>query len=540
MTNTVRRSQISESLLTVEGMPFLVVGAEIHNSSSSSIPAIHASFSRVADLGANTVLAPVSWALSEPVEGDFDFGLVDEMIATAERKGIRLILLWFGSWKNATSSYTPDWVKRDTDRFPRAHVTDRGAIEHLSPFAKSSRTADATAFSSLLAHVNRIDNSGTVIMVQVENEVGLLGDSRDRSALAQASWNAPVPTQVIDIIAAAPNTPVHQCWSAAGQRYSGSWHEVLGDTADAHEAFMAWAYASYVEEVAAAGRRMNSVPLLVNAWLDSPVELDIPDADVTLAGGVAPGVYPSGGPVSRVHDLWRALTPSIDIIAPDIYFGDFAAICRAFEAISGGRLLIPEMRVSASGVAQMFHAIGEFNAIGVSPFGVDSLVSGSSQEAVLKDAYELLRAVARRLVDRQDAPSRGFRLTDESATASLDIGGYRWDLRAGNMIAIGSPILPAYGIILETKPGSFLLAGRGFVATVSRTDGRSAGLLRVEERHPGDDSVVRVLNGDETGGGSLLQIPALGVATSPIWPIPTFSVSSGLLAVDLYSYDREV
>src|SRR5215212_3165182 len=112
------RKQGSATQLIVEGRPFLVLGGELHNSSASSTEYMRPIWERLVALNLNTVLATVAWEQIEPAEGSFDFDLVDGLIQAARRHGLRLILLWFGSWKNGVSSYVPAWVKRDYRRFP--------------------------------------------------------------------------------------------------------------------------------------------------------------------------------------------------------------------------------------------------------------------------------------------------------------------------------------------------------------------------------------------------------------------------------------
>ncbi len=188
------RRQGRTTQLVVDGAPFLVLGGELHNSSSSDLPYLQPAWERLVALGLNTVLAAVSWELVEPEEGRFDWTMVDGLIVEARRHGLRLILLWFGSWKNGQSTYVPLWVKRDYRRFPRARRRDGRAVEVLSTFSDANRQADARAFGALLRHLREVDGADhTVIMVQVENEVGLLGDSRDRSGDAEAAFAAPVP-----------------------------------------------------------------------------------------------------------------------------------------------------------------------------------------------------------------------------------------------------------------------------------------------------------------------------------------------------------
>src|SRR3546814_707018 len=219
--------------LIVDGAPWLLLGGELANSSASSRAYMAPRWERLAGLNLNTVLVPVSWELIEPDEGRFDFALVDGLLDDARAQHLRVVLLWFGSWKNSMSSYAPDWVKRDTARFPGARLADGRAIEMLSPFAPANADADARAFAALMAHLAVSDRGRTVLMIQVENEIGMIPEPRDRSPLARAAWAKPVP----------PGLP------GAGK----SWAEAYGDGAD--EAFMANAYARYTERVAAAGKR---------------------------------------------------------------------------------------------------------------------------------------------------------------------------------------------------------------------------------------------------------------------------------------------
>jgi len=183
------RKQGTATQLVVDGNPFLVIGGELHNSSSSSMEYMKPIWQRMLDLNFNTVLAGVSWELVEPEQGRFDFSLVDGLIQDARRSGLRLVLLWFGSWKNGMSSYIPLWVKKDYTRFPRVRLQERGTVEVLSTLAEANWQADAKAFTALMRHIREVDgDSHTVIMVQVENEVGVLRDSRDRSGAANAAF----------------------------------------------------------------------------------------------------------------------------------------------------------------------------------------------------------------------------------------------------------------------------------------------------------------------------------------------------------------
>ena len=539
--------------LLVDGLPFLVVGAELHNSSASSLSAIERSFTTTAELGATTLLAPVSWDQWEPTEGSYDSTLLDGMLETARRLHVRLIVLWFGSWKNGMSSYVPAWVKADVARFPRAETKD-GRVEVLSPFSEAARDADARAFTALMAHLAENDREQTVIMVQVENEVGLLGDARDRSALADEAWATEVPGSVVESLT--DGIPAHEAWVAAGSRTSGTWAEVFGTSPAAEEAFMAAAYASYVEHIAAAGKAAyDAVPLFVNAWLAVPSMIGEiidgmiaakraagEDVDETqfaavkkqyaVEGGVQPGSYPSGGPVGRVAPIWRALAPTLSLLAPDIYYKDIESVCREYKAASG-RLFIPECRRSVDGVAGMYRAIGMHGAIGSCPFGIDSLTAESPDYAPITDAFAQLRAVAA-AVRESDAEPVGFVATADEPTATVTFGDWTMHVDTRSM-GMSAPSYPAYGLVVPLGADEALIVGRAYSPTFTHASGGIPGLVSVDELEA-DGSVRRRLNGDETASGKRITFYALGAKPAPFMPIPHPQESTGIYRVRLYTY----
>jgi hypothetical protein len=509
--------------LVVDGQRYLVRGGEVHNSGASTPEAARSSFRAAAAVGANTVLAPVSWDAFEPVEGHFEPAAVDQLVAAAREAGLRLIVLWFGAYKNGASSYAPAWVKTDPDRFPRCLDADGARTGTLSPFSETSREADARAFTAMVQRIEEIDaQDRTVLMVQVENEPGLLGCSRDHDPHAQELFAAAPPA---DVLEAAGITGRHRDWGSA-----------FGDGLDADEHFMAWGFATYIDAVARAGRAHTALPFFTNAWLDS--EIDLPG--FALAGGQRPGTYPSGGPVAGMLPLWRALAPHLDLIVPDIYFGDFSAICGTYGAASTG-LFIPEMRRDAQGVGDAFVAVGQHGAIGVAPFGIDSI---TEQEAThLRDGYELLAAVDPDL--RPGREHRGFHVpptADSEAHAVLDFGDIQ--LRATRLVPFGEvapPAQGAFGVVIRLSATRFLAAGRGFSLTFRDPAGTGQiGLLSVLEHPrtpPGDDGerpVLRRLNGDETAGGTAWLHPALAQQQSEVFPIPMSLEHSGVSTCEVY------
>lgn len=519
--------------LRVDGDPFLVVGAEVHNSSSSSPLAITKAFTTVRTLGANTVLAPVAWDQLEPTEGRFDFTLIDAMIQTAHHLGLRLIPLWFGSWKNALSTYAPAWVKTDTARFPRARLSDGRRAEHLSAFSEQARDADARAFSALMRRIRAVDDHGVVIAAQVENEVGLLGDSRDRSALAESDFGRPVPAAVVDVVAANPTMPLHEAWLRAGSPVGGTWSEVFaaGDALD--EGFMATALARYVGVVAAAGAEAHPIPLFVNAWLNEHSVLEGP---VALAGGKRPGEYPSGGPVLTVAPIWEALAPALDFLAPDAYLNDAEATFAGFAG-RRGRLMVPEIRADLRGIAQMFSAVGAHRALGVSPFGVDALDPVEPASAALVDAYRLLAAVAELVRRNPQAPMRGFILEEANASTVLDFDVMTLEIEAGGAWGLADTIYPGYGVAIQDGAGAFVL-GRGFSVRLRERAGRHVSFLSVDQYEMLDDKLTKTLrlNGDETGSGTLIPFPPIGARFPVEHVIPIGIPDAGIVRLETYTF----
>lgn len=493
------RAALIDGELTIDGSPFLILGVELHNSSASTAAYLDRCWPQVERSGANTVLAGLSWAQWEPEEGVFDHGAVDHLIESARERGIRVVLLWFASWKNGVSSYAPGWVRRDPGRFPLAQGPDGSALQALSTFAAANVEADARAFAALMAHVRDVDAAhGTVVMVQVENEVGLLGSARDHSALAETVWRDAVP-------------------AAVGE--AATWRDLHDDVDRAGELFMAWHYARYLDRVAAAGREEWPLPMYANAWLNADEDAE------AMAGGSAPGQYPSGGPVPRVLNVWRAGAPNLDFLAPDIYKGDIVERGRSYSDACG-LLFIPEMRRDAPG--QLCLAIGVGGAIAASPFGVDS--APDDELRVLGAMYGRLRTIAPQLLAaRRRGDVTGFAVDDEHPEATVSLGAYEFRIERDFDPQRTGDREDGYGILLRDGD-RYLLAGHGVVLRARHVaDDRPAWVLECRELLAGTDRLetLRVLNGDEIGGGEIIRItrndpPGFG-------PVPIGASATGLL-----------
>jgi beta-galactosidase GanA len=287
--------------LIVDNKPFLILGGELHNSSSSSVDHMKPVWPQLAAMHLNTVLLPVAWETIEPEEGKFDFRCVDGLLEGARENNLKLVFLWFGTWKNTYSSYVPAWVKTDTERFPRVQTSDGRGTERLSPFSTAARDADARAFAKLMRHLREADGERhTVLMVQVENEVGVIPESRDHSAAANAAFAGAVPSALMSFLQkhrTALDPEFCAVWERAGGKTAGTWQEVFGGGSLTNDLFMAWHYATFIEHVTATGKAEYPLPMFANAALIRP--------------NYEPGQYNSGGPLPHSMDVWHAAAGSV-------------------------------------------------------------------------------------------------------------------------------------------------------------------------------------------------------------------------------------
>lgn len=489
--------------LVVDGAPFLILGGELGNSSAASVSDMDAYWPRLSALGLNTVLAPVYWELIEPEEGRFDFSLVDALISRARDHDQRLVLLWFGSWKNSMSSYVPAWVKTDPDRFPRALTADGRAHEMLSAFSRENLETDRRAFVALMSHLARIDSRRrTVIMVQVENEIGMLEDAREHGAEADAAFAAPVPDEILSLLADDGGAEeLRAAWFANGRKSSGSWREVFGGDARGEEIFMAWSYARYVEEIAAAGRAVHDVPLYVNAALMRP--------------GHRPGQYPSAGPLPHLRDLWRLGAPSIDFIAPDIYFPNFAEWMPRY-VFDGNPLFIPEANRAGepAAPANALYAIGELDAIGFSPFWIDEIENPETSD--IAAAYAALHALAPLILAHQGKETmRALRapvsFEGEADLSDVSLSFAPYDVTATLVdpwTARDDQTPENHGaLVIRLGENEFIFTGVGATFTFE-TEGGEAGILSADEGwfEDGEWRSHRRLNGDQTHQGRHVRL----------------------------------
>lgn len=353
---------VIQRVFTVNGRPFFPIGGQAHNQSGQSADQSEKAFKAVQQLHGNTVLIPVYWHQVEPEEGRFEFSIVDALLAHARRYHMKLVLLWFATWKNGSMDYAPDWVKTAPQRFKRVISPTGQPVWVLSSHCRTNLEADQKAFTALCAYLKGVDSQeGTIIGLQIENEAGIIASDRDYSPEAQTLFDSLVPVELIHRLQTAGKGRLFDLWQEANGYEHGSWPEVFGPIAG--EVFTAWSIAAYIDRLAEAGKAVYSIPMYVNVWLHQ---------DWELAGES----YPSGGAVRNTLDIYKWFAPHLDLVAPDIYIGDsrtYEAICATY-ARSDNPFYVPESSCWGSNAWLMFRAIADYNAIGYHCFGIESIL----------------------------------------------------------------------------------------------------------------------------------------------------------------------
>jgi hypothetical protein len=379
--------------LVVDGSPFVVLGGQVHNSSSSSLEYMEHVWERVCELNCNTAITPVYWELVEP----------------------------------------RDCCPLAEEAFGRA--VPKRLMQHMQ-----------------------------------QNEGRLR-------------------PELLDL------------WRSAGHRPAGTWAEVFGRGAD--EVFMAWHVASYVQKVAEAGLAEYPLPLYANVWL-------------VQSEGQEPGGYPSGGPVSRMMDVWHCAAKDIFTLAPDIYVPWFAEVCADYTR-DDNPLLIPEVSRDHAVGAKCFYAVGKHDALCFAPFGIDSVdsprpvvVEGPLADApvkrplqgvgrILARTYEILRGMMPLVAEHQGTGSMTAFLQSKNHVDVFAFGGYR--LRVEYAEAAGPGRVPGGGIVIAEPDGAFVIAGLRARVDFLPLEGAAANVeyLALDEGEYRDGAWVQLrrLNGDE-------------------------------------------
>jgi len=488
--------------LMVNDKPFLMLAGELGNSTASTMESMEHVWPRLNDLNMNTVIVPVYWELLEPMEGEFDYKLIDDLIQEARKHELKIVFIWFGSWKNSMSSHSPAWVKTNQRRFPRAKDQTGQSQEILSPFSDNNLSADLQAYTHLMRHIKEVDlEYQTVILMQPENEIGMLPSSRDYHPLANQKFNEDVPADLIAYMVNNKNDlnpEFMEIWDNNGLKTSGNWEEVFGKGLHTDEIFMAYYFARFTDQVCAAGKGEYDLPAYVNAALNRP--------------GKLPGEYPSAGPLPHLLDVWKAASSSIDFFSPDFYTTRFKHWNDLYTR-QGNPLFIPEHRFDNTVSAKALYAIGHYESLGFSPFSIEQIpgTAFSPKEEKLAKVYDAIQQV-KPLLDENRGQNRieGVLLDKEVNEVTFTLGEY--EFTAGHTHNFGwepnsnsDEWEPAGAIVIQNGENEYYYVGFGVSLKMKslKNDNIRIGILKTDRGSFVDSKwmIYQHLNGDQTHQG---------------------------------------
>ncbi len=491
--------------LLVDGKPFFILGGQAHNSSAwpAMMPAVWQS---VEYMHLNTLEVPVYWEQVEPQEGKFDFSVIDTLLAGAQAHKVHLVLLWFGTWKNGSNHYMPEWMKLNAAKYPDITGRNGKPVDSPSPFSDATLQADKKAFAAVMHHLKQADPNHTVIMVQVENEPGTWDSMRDYSPQAEKLFSGNVPAALMNpgILKALNITTVS----------TGTWAQVFGERAD--EYFHAWFIAKYINEVAGAGKAEYPLPLYVNAALREPLT------------NTPAKQYESGGATDNVIPIWKAAAPSIDLLAPDIYLQGSDRVLKVLDLYgrADNALFVPEAALNAVN-AKYFYEVLARGGIGFSPFGIDNNGNVAMEEELTKrlapysDEYAIASTMQQQLATWSfEGKIQSAVEHDDHAAQTLDLGAWQANVSFGSNrrqnTTTENKEPTGKAMFIKLDENTFLATGTDAHITFS-PQGNNAGkawqYLKVEEGYfdNGVFKTTRILNGDETdfGGPGFSSSPTL-------------------------------
>ena len=525
--------------LIVDGKPYVMLSGELHNSTCSSEEYMKDVWADMAAVNLNSVIATVSWELIEPVEGQFDFTLVDAMIEGAKAEDLKLALIWFGTFKNPFMTYAPSWVKKDPKRFPRSQTAVGVDLDLPSMFSDDVLEADLKAYVELMNYIKETDTGHTVIMMQIGNEPGLRGAPRDYSKEAERAWNSDVPEKLVNYLKdnkSSLQPDLAQAWEENGYKTTGSWEEVFGKSITENDGsgkivnftehiFTAYSFAKYLDLFSSEGKKIHSLPTFVNASV-----FGVNSRGASLGNGCS---------IPEFFDLYAAGAPSLDILTPNSYMLQLDQICEVFSW-KGNPIFIPE---SGAVAARPLYAIGEWDALCFSPFGIDDFdpANLSAEQELYAEAYGVMQNMYDHITSNLGSEKmRGVFIYPGKEVEILEIGDYKFTISPRRGFDIGlimgeagqraernqngdsedeedapapapnmfggnrGPEQPVMGgaIIIQNSADEFYIVGYGLNADITVKDGIKADFCDFDQIWEGtfkNNQFIpgRLLNGDE-------------------------------------------
>lgn len=420
----------------IDGEPFVILGLQWACESCFSKEVMNPLFAQAARLHANTAVLPLYWREVEPKEGRYDYAMIDERIRRAEENGLRVILLWFATWKNGEEFYAPDYIRSNPKVYRYSTDREGKKLVSLCPSCEATRERDARALSGIMAHLRDFDARHTVIMVQVENEPGIIGSDRCYCPECNERF----------------------------ERERDRWVTEWGD--HAAEAFGASLLCAYIDHVAERAKAAHPLPLYMNVAFGLSVhsELAVPGREHFATGAV-----------TYLYPLYRTNLKHVDIIAPDIYhhgYSDFLRISEVY-ATETNPYYVAETSSSTTGRAECnaFYAIGRHGAVGFDPWAIDSPfperfgpplvdpIGGEwgPQAYALRDSYHAISSAMVQIAEAQGTA----RIATFVQEAGDRVAAHRFS-DCDVVVNYHEPEGTGRGIVIQEGDGTYIVVGVGF------------------------------------------------------------------------------
>ncbi len=453
----------------VNGKPFFSFGGQLHNSSSYNKEDIERAMPALKLIKANTFAAPIMWECIEAQKGVYDFTQLHNIIEVARENDLKVVILWFGSWKNGASHYVPEWIKTDRSRF--IHSYEGNKINCLSPLCEDNLKDDCNALCAVAKEILRIDaQHKTVIALQINNEPGIIGADRDYSPAAEQLFNSPLPQDVITWLNEGGCGEIGDVWEE-NSKSTADWHSAFG--LKGGEYFSAYHFAIYHEKIAKKARIIYDIPLYTNVWLND------------MYWRIAASSYPSGGATANTIAMWRWFAPSLNCIAPDIYVGNpqrYEKVVDSYDR-NDNPLYVPESSLSSMGGINMFTAICRKSCIGFHTFGIDSLINaaGNLEPSVADDFVKSMQIVGNALPLFAKRRGEIIPIIQQEASVNdvLDLGDYigvvNYTMRHGKPDPGLAWFDTSHCVLRPEQAGNINTRGRGFINIVDKNEFYVAG-----------------------------------------------------------------
>lgn len=168
--------------------PFTLLGTEIRtdgfmNADKFSIEECEVFFAKAKELEVTTLQIPLEWKDIEPKEGEFDFTYLKKILEYADKYGLKLELLWYGtSMCGESHSYSiPEYILADGLTYPKYDADRTGEfwdyygiswfLDLTNENLLRKESEALTKSMNFIYEYNKETNTFPVVAVQILNEV---------------------------------------------------------------------------------------------------------------------------------------------------------------------------------------------------------------------------------------------------------------------------------------------------------------------------------------------------------------------------------